>query len=137
MHIWWAHVQDDPAPPCSGRASPKAQGPGGHGGALAVRIPSPGGAARRRAPDARRASRPPGPTERGQPAGLAGPGGAGRTGSPVIVVDASAAIELLLNTAAGIRISARLLSSGETLHAPHLIDLEVAQVLRRYARSGE
>jgi predicted nucleic acid-binding protein len=55
----------------------------------------------------------------------------------VIVVDASAAIELLLNTAAGIRISARLLSSGETLHAPHLIDLEVAQVLRRYARSGE
>ena len=55
----------------------------------------------------------------------------------MIVVDASAAIELLLNTAAGIRISARLLSSGETLHAPHLIDLEVAQVLRRYARSGE
>jgi predicted nucleic acid-binding protein len=55
----------------------------------------------------------------------------------VIVVDASAAIELLLNTAAGVRISARLLSSGETLHAPHLIDLEVAQVFRRYARSGE
>jgi predicted nucleic acid-binding protein len=55
----------------------------------------------------------------------------------VIVVDASAAIELLLNTAAGVRISARLLSSGETLHAPHLINLEVAQVLRRYARSGE
>ena len=55
----------------------------------------------------------------------------------MIVVDASAAIELLLNTAAGARISARLLASGETLHAPHLIDLEVAQVLRRYARSGE
>lgn len=55
----------------------------------------------------------------------------------MIVVDASSAIELLLNTAAGIRISARLLSSGETLNAPHLIDLEVAQVLRRYARSGE
>ena len=27
---------------------------------------------------------------------------------------------------------ARLLSSRETLHAPHLIDLEVCQVLRRY-----
>jgi predicted nucleic acid-binding protein len=26
--------------------------------------------------------------------------------------------------------------ADETLHAPHLIDLEVAQVLRRYARSG-
>ena len=26
--------------------------------------------------------------------------------------------------------------SRESLHAPHLLDLEVAQVLRRYARSG-
>jgi predicted nucleic acid-binding protein len=55
----------------------------------------------------------------------------------VIAADASSAIELLLNTPAGVRISARLLSSGEALHAPHLIDLEVAQVLRRDARSGE
>jgi predicted nucleic acid-binding protein len=30
-----------------------------------------------------------------------------------------------------------LFANGETLHAPHLIDLEVAQVLRRYARSKE
>ena len=27
--------------------------------------------------------------------------------------------------------------AGETLHSPHLLDLEVVQVLRRYARSGE
>jgi predicted nucleic acid-binding protein len=33
-------------------------------------------------------------------------------------------------------VSDRLFGSGETLHAPHLIDLEVAQVLRRYAASG-
>ena len=26
---------------------------------------------------------------------------------------------------------------GETLHAPHLLDLEIAQVLRRYTASGE
>lgn len=26
---------------------------------------------------------------------------------------------------------------GETLHAPHLVDLEIAQVLRRYAAAGE
>ena len=26
---------------------------------------------------------------------------------------------------------------GETLHAPHLLDLEVLQVLRRYAAAGE
>lgn len=31
----------------------------------------------------------------------------------------------------------RLFESGETLHAPHLIDVEVAQVLRRFAISGE
>src|SRR5262249_1516184 len=30
----------------------------------------------------------------------------------------------------------RLLNAEQTLHAPHLIDLEVAQVLRRYAASG-
>lgn len=27
-------------------------------------------------------------------------------------------------------------AANQTLHAPHLIDLEVAQVLRRYVRSG-
>ncbi len=26
---------------------------------------------------------------------------------------------------------------GETLHAPHLVDLEILQVLRRYASAGE
>lgn len=31
----------------------------------------------------------------------------------------------------------RFLSGGESLHAPHLLDVEVAQVLRRYAASGE
>ena len=31
----------------------------------------------------------------------------------------------------------RIFQPGETLHAPHLIDLEVAQVLRRYCASGE
>lgn len=29
-----------------------------------------------------------------------------------------------------------IFATNETLHAPHLIDLEVAQVLRRYARSA-
>jgi predicted nucleic acid-binding protein len=54
----------------------------------------------------------------------------------VIVVDASAVLEVLLNTADGTRIAGRLFAAGETLHAPHLLDLEVTQVLRRYARSG-
>jgi predicted nucleic acid-binding protein len=55
----------------------------------------------------------------------------------VIVVDASAALELLLNTPPAAKVAARLFSRGETLHAPHLIDLEVAQVLRRWERTAE
>jgi len=55
----------------------------------------------------------------------------------VIVVDASAVLELLLNTRAAAKVSERIFATGETLHAPHLIDLEVAQVLRRYAGIGE
>lgn len=54
----------------------------------------------------------------------------------MIVVDASAAIELLLNTPAAPRVAVRVLASRESLHAPHLIDLEVAQVLRRWERTG-
>ncbi len=55
----------------------------------------------------------------------------------MIVLDASAALELLLNTPSGAKVATRLFSQGETLHAPHLIDLEVAQVLRRWERAGE
>lgn len=54
----------------------------------------------------------------------------------MIVVDASALLEVLLNTRAAARIAERLFDSDETLYAPHLIDLEIAQVLRRYAASG-
>jgi predicted nucleic acid-binding protein len=53
----------------------------------------------------------------------------------LIVVDASAVLEVLLQTPAARAVNRRLFASGETLHAPHLLDVEVAQVLRRYARS--
>jgi predicted nucleic acid-binding protein len=53
----------------------------------------------------------------------------------VIVVDASALLEVLLRTDAAAAVETRLFG-GETLHAPHLLDLEVAQVLRRYERAG-
>ena len=55
----------------------------------------------------------------------------------MIVVDASALLEVLLNTPASVGIADRLFAPDETLHAPHLIDLEIAQVLRRYALSGQ
>ncbi len=54
----------------------------------------------------------------------------------MIVLDASAAIELLLGTASGRRVARRVASPDETLHAPHLIDVEVAQVLRRFVLSS-
>jgi predicted nucleic acid-binding protein len=54
----------------------------------------------------------------------------------LIVVDASAVLEVLLQTPVAARVSRRIFAAGETLHAPHLLDLEVAQVLRRYVRSG-
>jgi predicted nucleic acid-binding protein len=50
----------------------------------------------------------------------------------MIVLDASAALELVLRTDAGAEIARRIAPATETLHAPHVIDLEVAQVLRRY-----
>lgn len=55
----------------------------------------------------------------------------------MIVVDASAVLELLLGTAIAPRVTARLLDQAESLHAPHLLDIEVAQVLRRFAAAGE
>ena len=51
----------------------------------------------------------------------------------MIVVDASALVALVLDEPAGTatRLRERLGRSGETLHAPHLIDVEVAQALRQ------
>ena len=54
----------------------------------------------------------------------------------MIVIDSSAVLEVLLRTQIAPHIEERIFSSGETLHAPHLIDVEVTQVLRRYCLSG-
>ncbi len=55
----------------------------------------------------------------------------------MIVVDASALIEVLLRTSASPAVERRLFASRQTLHAPHLLDVEVAQVIRRYVASGD
>ncbi len=54
----------------------------------------------------------------------------------MIVVDASALVELLLDTDDAGAVAARLFDSGDSLAAPHLIDVETAHVLRRNARAG-
>lgn len=55
----------------------------------------------------------------------------------MIVVDASALLEILLRTPAAKAVEGRLFDAPQTLHAPHLLDIEVAQVVRRYAMRGE
>jgi predicted nucleic acid-binding protein len=52
-------------------------------------------------------------------------------------MDASAMIELLTRSDRGRRVEARVLRAAETIHAPALIDVEVAQVLRRYVSTGQ
>jgi len=55
----------------------------------------------------------------------------------VIVVDASTLLEALLGAPADGPVAKRVFDPQQTLHAPHLIDLEVAQVVRRLAAAGE
>lgn len=54
----------------------------------------------------------------------------------MIVLDASAVVDWLLQTPAGKKIETRIYRASESLHAPHLLDLEVTQVLRRLSREG-
>lgn len=55
----------------------------------------------------------------------------------MIVVDASVVADLLLCVPDSGTLAERVLARGEVACAPHLLDLEVAQVLRRYVRVGE
>jgi predicted nucleic acid-binding protein len=55
----------------------------------------------------------------------------------MIVVDASALLEFLLQSPLGTRVEARLFRDEDELHSPHLIDVEVTQGLRRLVRAGE
>jgi predicted nucleic acid-binding protein len=55
----------------------------------------------------------------------------------MIVVDASAITELLLQTELGIRVERRVYRDDDDLHAPHLLDVEVLSALRRLVHSGE
>jgi predicted nucleic acid-binding protein len=55
----------------------------------------------------------------------------------MIVADASLVLELLLNTPLAAQCREIVLDPGEVVCVPHLLDLEVCQVLRRYVRAGE
>jgi predicted nucleic acid-binding protein len=53
------------------------------------------------------------------------------------VLDASAVVELLLGTERGRGVAARIADPKLGLDAPHLLDVEVAQALRRLVAAGE
>lgn len=54
----------------------------------------------------------------------------------MIVLDASAVVALLLNTAAGRRVAEAIAPPSLSLHAPELLDIEVLQALGRYVLAG-
>jgi len=54
----------------------------------------------------------------------------------MIVLDASAVVELLLDTVAGRRVAILIEDAAMGLHVPHLVDVEVLSVLRRFAREN-
>lgn len=55
----------------------------------------------------------------------------------MIVLDASLGVELLLQTSRAAPLTEDLLIIDSDLHAPHLMDVEVLQVLRRLCARGE
>jgi predicted nucleic acid-binding protein len=55
----------------------------------------------------------------------------------MIVLDASAVVDWLLQTPAGQRIEKRIYARNDTLHSVHLLDVEFAQVMRRLVREGK
>lgn len=55
----------------------------------------------------------------------------------MIVLDASALVELLLHTPTGATVADCIDDPTVSLHVPHLADIEVAQVLRRYVLASE
>lgn len=55
----------------------------------------------------------------------------------MIVLDASALVELILATPTGRLVAERIADPAIGLHVPHLADIEVAQALRRYAADAD
>jgi predicted nucleic acid-binding protein len=55
----------------------------------------------------------------------------------LIVIDASALLEMLLRTDKADRLMDRALGPSERLHSPHLLDIEVTNVVRRLVQRKE
>src|SRR5436190_23348036 len=122
MLVCSAHGSDDPVAARSGRAPSQAQGPGSAGRDVTVRLPHTRDPGPCGTPDDRGVAGSPEPSRNGAPYTFARQGRSRGAGRALIVVDASAVIEVLLGTSVAERLAERLFAEGETLHAPHLLD---------------
>src|SRR3954447_547992 len=133
-----SHDNDDPDPECAGPVAPPAQVARCFGRHVPLRLSAGGNPRGGRAPDDRGAEASPGgslPCHARRRARRCRPR---RARSPVIVVDASALLEVLLRTPAAEAVETSLFARPrQTLHAPHLLDVEVTHALRRYAAAGD
>ena len=54
----------------------------------------------------------------------------------MIVVDASAMMEWLMQSHTGVKVDRIIVAHADEVHAPHLLDVEVAHTVRRHVRLG-
>src|SRR6266851_6500952 len=131
------HVANDSDPQRARWAAPKAQGSRGASWDDPLGLPAQRDRADWRAANARRNACPP---PRADPRQIENTGrgdNSTRARVRMIVVDASAITEFLLQTEVGARVERRLYREDEDLHAPHLLDVEVLSALRRLVQARE
>lgn len=123
------HAKDGAGPSCAGSPSRAPAQARGAGALVPLGLHPAGPRTRGGAAESRGAiRRTQAPTARGNTQGDRG-GHSRAKGSPLIVIDASVAVELLIGGPRATALQVRI--AREALHAPHLIDVEVAHVLRR------
>lgn len=136
MNICYSHVQNDSTTKRTGFSTPQVKSKGSACWLITVRLSNAGDPACSRTSDIGRIARTTQFAEARTGSCISVRRSSPRTGSSVIVVDSSIVLEVLLRTDSAPEIEHRIFSRKETLHAPHLIDLEVAQVIRRYTAAG-
>src|ERR1700745_459630 len=131
MQLSCEHVQNDSVAPRPRRPAPATEGAGCAVWAATVRLPDSRSTQDCRATYARgnagtsataRSLSRQDNTDRYRPRGAR---------PALIVIDASALLEILLRTNRADRLMERAFAASERLHAPHLLDIEVTQALRR------
>src|SRR5436190_4329839 len=138
MRSFIAYGNSDPDSRRSGPRSSHAQGAGRERRCVAVRVPARRARACGGSTDARGASCPPALAQAGPVVGEQRRRAASRPRpAGVIVVDASAVLDGLLDATDHPQVALVLSGAMDPLAAPDLLDVEVLSVLRRWEQRGE